>query len=744
VVTVSIIKIDGNYENVPLVTTLNVIFITANSIVVAFLVAKSFLNAESWSLLLIGTGWLLFGLAVIPGGFLLGLGANFGLTVYNTCALMAGALQMVSALLVLSQPSYRQITPGAVRSVLGFYGAAMIFVVVLSLAVLNGFIPPFTTPAGFTLLRTAVLTSAIVLLFASAVTYAMALHKTRSDFVFWYSLSLGALAIGLMGVLLQPGVGSLLGWLGRGIQYLAGVFLLIAVVIAVREAERRRLSVEQALAAFFRDPVSSFRLFFDSAFSPMVATDQGGTVEMWNPAAERIFGYSRAEAVGSLLKRLIVPPGENDFVERELAVLSRHTGNSVVGKKYEVSAKRKNGEVFPAQFNFSARKTDAGWFVAVVARDISEEKLTATERERLLDEVQHRVAELESTLSALSNGLIIYDRDGSVLRMNRAAENILGYSTKEWAAMTDVQRQTAVRMDDTEGRQIALDQTPRAKALRGKSIVGEQISIQQRAGNALQLLVSASPIRDEHGEIVGAVVSYTDITPLAELIQLRDDVTSTISHDLRQPLTAIIGQSQLAERALAADQKDVAVRSVEAIHTSANRMNAMIRDLVDSVRLEAGALELHRKPVDLGAFFQDLLQRNSTAMDVNRIHVDIPADVPPVSADVDRLERIVLNLLSNALKYSTPPSPVQVRVSRQTKFGRVDVQDHGQGVPSHDLPHLFERFYRGQKAKGKESIGLGLYIARVLVEAHGGRISVESELGKGSTFSFTLPLSKSE
>ncbi|HEX2923308.1 MAG TPA: ATP-binding protein, partial [Chloroflexota bacterium] len=127
-------------------------------------------------------------------------------------------------------------------------------------------------------------------------------------------------------------------------------------------------------------------------------------------------------------------------------------------------------------------------------------------------------------------------------------------------------------------------------------------------------------------------------------------------------------------------------------------------------------------------------------MDVKRVRLSVEESLPPVSADPDRLERIVLNLLSNALKYSAPQTPVDIRASRKNGQALVAVEDRGQGIAPEDLPHIFERFYRTKGPHRKESIGLGLYISRILVEAHGGRISVKSELGKGSTFSFTLPL----
>ena len=143
-------------------------------------------------------------------------------------------------------------------------------------------------------------------------------------------------------------------------------------------------------------------------------------------------------------------------------------------------------------------------------------------------------------------------------------------------------------------------------------------------------------------------------------------------------------------------------------------------------------------------YFMDFLQRNAGVLDTDRIQLDVPEELPLVSADYNRLERVFTNLLSNALKYSDTDTPVVVRALQVGEMVEIAITDQGKGIPPDDLPHLFERFYRAQGARKADGIGLGLYIAKALVEAHGGRIWVESEEGKGSTFSFTLPVAENQ
>ena len=224
----------------------------------------------------------------------------------------------------------------------------------------------------------------------------------------------------------------------------------------------------------------------------------------------------------------------------------------------------------------------------------------------------------------------------------------------------------------------------------------------------------------------------------------REDDVHMISHDLRVPLTVIQGQAQLLQRML--EQAGAGTRprrSISAILTGAKRMNAMIEDLVDTARLESGQLRLSLVPIDLRSFLSELTERLSGVIESERIRAELPADLPQVLADPDRLERILTNLLTNALKYSEPGTPVTVAMAARDGQVIITVADRGPGIPPDELPHLFQRFARTREARERrEGLGLGLYISRMLVEAHGGRIWAKSEPGKGSSFAFTLPVAE--
>ncbi len=226
---------------------------------------------------------------------------------------------------------------------------------------------------------------------------------------------------------------------------------------------------------------------------------------------------------------------------------------------------------------------------------------------------------------------------------------------------------------------------------------------------------------------------------LSKLLRNLEDFTHAVSHDLRTPLTIVIGHVQLAERSLAIDRKDAAMQSLAAVLSGTRRMNSMIEDMVDIARMEAGTIQLSRQQLDLVEFTAELRERMAGVLDVGRVEIVEPRKpLPGVWADPDRLERILTNLLTNALKYSDE----RVTVSFEARDGEVvtSVADCGVGIAQEDIPHLFERYYRAKGTRQTEGLGLGLFITRMLVEAHGGRIWAESKPGDGATFHFTLPL----
>jgi PAS domain S-box-containing protein len=378
------------------------------------------------------------------------------------------------------------------------------------------------------------------------------------------------------------------------------------------------------------------------------------------------------------------------------------------------------------------------------ATDIHDFRVIQEERERLLVEVQRRVAELDATLASIADGLILYSSQGEILQVNASAHRLMDGILLAEEFSTHMPQWVGQHARTPAGERLTMDNLPAVRAARGETVVGETLVFRHKDGTEAWISVAAAPVRMHDGRIIGVVATYTDITELYRLQEQQRMLIHLISHDLRAPLTIIKGHVQLLEEFMTPMEVDgMVAQGLHAVDRGIARMNAMIQDLVDAARAEGRQLELQREAVDLRAYLPDLLRRSATAMETARIMLDVSGDLPPVAADYNRLERILLNLLTNALKYSDPGTPVLLRARRRDDMAEVSITDQGRGIAPEDLPHLFERFYRVQDERRAEGVGLGLYITRQLVEAHGGRIWAESELSKGSTFTFTLPLADS-
>jgi signal transduction histidine kinase len=339
------------------------------------------------------------------------------------------------------------------------------------------------------------------------------------------------------------------------------------------------------------------------------------------------------------------------------------------------------------------------------------------------------------------DGVVVYGRNGAIARMNAAAEECLEY-TDEQLRLPVEERLRALKPRTAEAMPLDPENTPPLRALRGETVSGELLQVQVRSGRPRWLIMSAAPIQAAGEERQGAVITFADVTRLHDLQEQREDFIRMVSHDLRNPLTVVLGQASLLQDSLTRRKLYHDAAGAEIVAKCARRMNSMIQDLVESVRLESGQLEPRPIPVDLHELALDLAGRVGTAEDQARLKVEREGDVPPVFVDPQCLERAMTNLLTNALKYSPPDAPVLVRIERQSGRGVVSVTDRGVGIPPDELPSVFERFYRASTRAKADGLGLGLYITRLLVEASGGKVGVASVVGEGTTFTISLPLAE--
>jgi signal transduction histidine kinase len=364
--------------------------------------------------------------------------------------------------------------------------------------------------------------------------------------------------------------------------------------------------------------------------------------------------------------------------------------------------------------------------------------VTSVRELELAEEAERQRVQLGALLGSLTEGVLIADATGRVVLLSPAARQIWRLPEEQETLMVEDLRALEARRPD--GTPLPFEESPFNRSMRGERFAECEFVIAYEDGSQARLTCSGSAVRDELGEVVLAITVFRDVTELRRLEATRNDYIALISHDLRNPLTSILGTAQWLQKRLAEETLVQEAAMAERAVTSARRMNSMIQDLVESARLEAGQSELQTQPTDLLNLILELVGRIGTLDDQARLRVDAPDLAPPVLADPERIERVLVNLVSNALKYSTPGTPVVLTVQPRDGEAVVSVVDQGPGIPPEEIPRLFQRYRRADAGRKTGGLGLGLYIARLIVAAHGGRIWVESEVGVGSTFSFTLPL----
>ena len=377
--------------------------------------------------------------------------------------------------------------------------------------------------------------------------------------------------------------------------------------------------------------------------------------------------------------------------------------------------------------------------LTVLIQDVTDQVVAKREIEALAQMMAERSARLDSILGSMTDALWVYDAVGKVVDVNQAALNMFGLGSRTEALEHGTFDRFHLRYSD--GRSIPRDDFPYARALRGLT-VPDYLAIGRHVitGKDLDLSIAAAPI--ESNGIVGAVLVIRDITALQELDRKKDEFLSVASHELRTPLTTIKGYTQLLAQTM--DDLNIADRNtyLNAVLGEIERMMGLITELLDVSRIETNRLQIDRQPVR----WRDFLERRASAFRVQnparQITFEATVGDTMMSVDPDRMRQVIDNLLSNAIKYSPESTEIELRATVSEGNMLTQVIDRGIGIPRDEIPKLFERFHRARNVSSRYygGLGLGLYIARAIIEAHHGAISVVSEEGHGAVFTVRLPL----
>jgi two-component system phosphate regulon sensor histidine kinase PhoR len=343
---------------------------------------------------------------------------------------------------------------------------------------------------------------------------------------------------------------------------------------------------------------------------------------------------------------------------------------------------------------------------------------------------------LHTILKGMTEGVLVVDKRGRIRMVNDALRKL-------FPLPQEVLNKTLLELI----RHTELEEAIREAIREGKGSAFELIlpSFPERTFEVNVASIPSSPVSHspEGKNMEGAVAVFHEISRLKELEKVRQDFVANVSHELRTPLTTIKGYAEtLLEGAL---KEDVAFQFTQVIKKHADRLTKIVEDLLMLSRIESKEFRLNKESLSLQDLVNDVIDYVRETAEKKGITVDRSEPFPSLRTEADRnyLEQVLINLIDNAIKYTPDGGKITISVvEKQGQEIEFSVRDNGIGIPKEDIPRIFERFYRVDKGRSQESggTGLGLSIVKHLVHAHGGRVWVESRLGEGSTFHFTLPL----
>ena len=341
----------------------------------------------------------------------------------------------------------------------------------------------------------------------------------------------------------------------------------------------------------------------------------------------------------------------------------------------------------------------------------------------------------ETVVQQAPHGIVYFPahRDGEALG-NPAADRLLGRITRG----NDPARTYDLKHPD--GRPLAEDELPSTRALREEAVINLEVVIERHHGRATPALLSAAPVRSGSGVKLGVVVIFQDITALKQFQHLRQDFMALVAHDLRTPLQSVLMQLEAIMQRAAGEAASVPISTLQLMKRNSQRLDHLVRDLLDASQVDAHSIQLDLVTVRLPELASSIVSQIEGALGAHAVGVVVTGEPPPVLANPLRLEQVVTNLLENAAKYSDEGTQIRILIEPSGRGATLSVEDHGPGIAPEELPRLFDRYFQTQRARAKRrGLGLGLFITKGLVEAHGGTITVESVPGTGSTFRIWLP-----
>jgi PAS domain S-box-containing protein len=488
-----------------------------------------------------------------------------------------------------------------------------------------------------------------------------------------------------------------------------------------------RKNTEEAL----KQSEEKYRELINTSTDAIISTDSQTLITIWNSGAERVFGYKEKEMLGQSILT-IFPTTLHKYLAREIINIKNIGTTKHTNRIFETDGLKRDCTTVPIEVSLSTRKAENNSIITTIIRDISIRK----EAEEKLRESEERYRDLFENASDFIQSC---NAEGKLIYVNKAWRNALGYSEKE---VPNLKFSDIIHPDYIKHCNLTLQ-----KVISGETVNSVETGFIAKDKRLILVEGNVNPV-SQNGKVVATRAIFRDITirkeaeeKLRKIDQMKSEFLSNVSHELRTPLQSIGGFTKLI---LTGKVPDPATQQefLQIIDREAMHLGNLINGLLDMSRLEVGRFQIYRKPTSVYDVFTDSIQMfHSLAREKDiTLNEDIPAKLPEMEVDSERMRQVIINLLGNAIKFSDPGSSVNVKVAVKDSELLFKVTDHGIGIRDEAIPHLFERFYRVEGETVRGGTGLGLYISKQIIEAHGGKIWAESQFGQGSTFSFTLPI----
>jgi len=353
------------------------------------------------------------------------------------------------------------------------------------------------------------------------------------------------------------------------------------------------------------------------------------------------------------------------------------------------------------------------------------------ELEQLNKQIAKHESGMQTIFSAMQDALLLVDSNRQVMLTNETFRKLFGV-VEISVAMPLLE---IVRNPTLEGVLTS--------AFAGDGPVGVELALDDS-----QIELHAVATKNEAGEVTGALVLFHDITELKKIDQIRRDFVANVSHELRTPLSILRGYIETLLDSPETSCEELS-RILKVMERHSKRLDLLVEDLLTLAQLESADPNLQFRNVDLSRFFGEVVHDWEKKLAIKQLNliVDLPPDLPAIHADRARLQEALYNLLDNAVKYSREHGQIRLNARRRDGQIELSVSDNGIGIGREDLPRIFERFYRADKARSPDKVrgtGLGLAIVKHIAQLHGGRVEAESEMGRGTTIRIMLPLRTDE